>query len=99
MTLQVKYCREVIVLNRVFPTEWDGGIIDILRGKSEMNPFFQFCSLTLIKLGLQKIFHRFDIMVGYFFGLFYFFSIFKRKIRNNGFEIGAYLRGQFKEFL
>src|SRR5688572_32211686 len=97
-SVQVKKSGQVFILDCMFPKEWDCGIVYVLGGKTEMNPFCVFLTLVLFQFILNVILHGFDVVVGNIFNLLYFLRVFQPEILSQAVQVFDYFAGKFEKF-
>ena len=61
--------RNHLIVQGIFHEHRHRSVVDVLRGKAEMNEFLVFCKAKAIKTFLQEVLHSLHVVVGYAFYL------------------------------
>ena len=72
---------------RLHHRERHGGVVDVLRGEAEVQELLEFGQAEFIEAAFQEIFHGLHIMVGLFFYLLDFQSVFRLEFLIDGAEV------------
>jgi len=72
---------------RLHHRERHGGVVDVLRGEAEVQKLLEFGQAEFVETAFQEVFHGFHVVVGLFFYLLDFQSVFNLELFVDGAEV------------